>query len=69
MRMSDNLADALRAELTRLLRLATDALAAGDLALNKLATDEAAKVLVKLGEAQSALGDTQAETDKGDTDR
>jgi hypothetical protein len=43
-------------ELARLLRLATDASAARDLALTRLAIDEAAKCLMKLAEAQSALG-------------
>jgi hypothetical protein len=42
-------------ELARLLRLATDASAARDLALTRLAIDEAAKCLMKLAEAQSAL--------------
>ena len=55
--MPDISADALQTELTRLLRLATDAQAAGDLALVRLATDEAAKCLAKLGAAQSAQGD------------
>ena len=63
--MPDISADALQTELTRLLRLATDAHAAGDLALVQLATDEAAKCLVKLGAAQSA----QADTDKGHADK
>jgi hypothetical protein len=62
-------ADALQMELTRLLWLAADAHAAHDLALAKQATDEAAKCLMKLEEAQNALGDTQADTDKGHTDR
>jgi hypothetical protein len=82
--LSDISADALQTELTRLLRLAADAHAAHDLTLAKQATDEAAKCLVKLAEAQSALRvqepqpaigqqhqaeqDTQAGTDKGDTD-
>ena len=71
-------------ELTRLLRLAADAQAANDFALCKLATDEAAKCLIELGDAQSVLGaqehhppigqqhqgetNTQAETDKADKD-
>ena len=59
--MSDMSAEALKTELTRLLRLATDAQAANDLALCKLATDEAAKCLMKLGEAQSVLGAKEAD--------
>jgi hypothetical protein len=78
--MPDISADALQTELTRLLRLLSDARAAGDVTLTQLATAEAAKCLVKLGEAaqselrmQPLIGqnqqvgmDTQADTDKGD---
>ena len=79
--MPDRSADALQAELTRLVRLAADAHAAGDLALVKLATDEAAKCRAKLTEARSTLRvqdqqppieaetDTQADTDKGNADK
>ena len=75
--MPDISADALQAELTRLLRLASDARAANDVLLVTLATDEAAKCLVKLGDAQSALRvqeqqppiGQQHHTNKGDTDR
>jgi len=64
LQLSDISAEALQTELTRLLRLVADAHAAHDLALAKQATDEAAKCLVKLTEAQNALRETQADTDK-----